>query len=167
MNGSKNKYSIYGSMIQILNECHDSSDHTIKYFMPFFTTHLCETAFLLYAMTNTKCRNKLAKNMGSAVESYNSYSWFKQSLSRQASGTLRLRPLKTYIPSGHQATLTQQHSITSHMTRILNNTAVKNSNLTSSTPAINAWCLNWNKYYVWYVCIHMSSSLIFELKCYS
>jgi len=56
-------------MIQILNECHEFSD-TIKYFMPFFTTYLCETAFLLYTMTNTKYRNKLAQNMGSAVANY-------------------------------------------------------------------------------------------------
>lgn len=142
MNGSKYKYLISGLMIQILNECHEFPDHTIKHFMPFFTTYLCETAFLLYTMTNTKYRNKLAQNMGSAAPSYNSYSRFKQSLSRQASWTLLLRPLNPYVPPGHQATLTQQHTITSHMTRILNNTAAKNSNLTSSTPAINVWGLN-------------------------
>jgi len=85
MNGSKNKYFVSGFMILILNECHKFSDHTIKYFMPFFTTYLCETTFLLYTMTNTKYRNKLAQNMGSAVASYNIYSRFTQSLSRQAS----------------------------------------------------------------------------------
>jgi hypothetical protein len=65
-------YFISGFMIQILNECHEFSYHTIEYFMPFFTTYLCETAFLLYTMTNTKYRNKLAQNMGSAVAIYNS-----------------------------------------------------------------------------------------------
>jgi hypothetical protein len=85
MNGSKKKYFISGFMIEILNECHEFSDHTIKYFMPFFTTYLCEPAFLLYTMTNTKYRNKLAQNMENAVASYNSYSRFKQPLSRQAS----------------------------------------------------------------------------------
>ena len=104
MNGSQNKYFISGLMIQILNDCHEFSDHTIKYFMPLFTTYLCETAFLLYTMTNTKYRNKLAQNMGSAVPSYYSCSRFKQSLSSQASRTLLLRQLNPYVPSGHQAT---------------------------------------------------------------
>jgi hypothetical protein len=40
---------------------------------------------------------------------------------------------KYYIPSGHWDTLSQQHTITSHKTRILNNTAVKTSNLRRST----------------------------------
>jgi hypothetical protein len=93
-------------------------------------------------MTNRKYINKLAQNMGSAVASYNSYSRFKQSFSRQASCTLFLGSFNPYVTSGHQATLTQQHTIPCHVTTILKNTAAKNSNLTSSSPAINVWGLN-------------------------